>query len=95
MSDFQLALAQLRGNAGIDYTQLGLYFKLHAWEVSGIPCVQGWTPSSVARPWRCSVALGFCGGGGKSRVHGSSKVLPWSWVALGILSCSLKSWLES
>ncbi|XP_026634493.1 NADPH oxidase activator 1 [Microtus ochrogaster] len=33
VSDFQLALAQLRGNAAIDYTQLGLYFKLHAWEV--------------------------------------------------------------
>lgn len=35
MSDFQLALAQLRGNTAIDYTQLGLNFKLHAWEVSG------------------------------------------------------------
>lgn len=34
MSDFQLALAQLRGNAAIDYTQLGLRFKLQAWEVS-------------------------------------------------------------
>ncbi|XP_041531023.1 NADPH oxidase activator 1 isoform X4 [Microtus oregoni] len=33
VSDFQMALAQLRGNAAIDYTQLGLYFKLHAWEV--------------------------------------------------------------
>ncbi|XP_038191880.1 NADPH oxidase activator 1 isoform X4 [Arvicola amphibius] len=33
VSDFQLALAQLRSNAVIDYTQLGLYFKLHAWEV--------------------------------------------------------------
>ncbi|XP_036040093.1 NADPH oxidase activator 1 [Onychomys torridus] len=33
MSDFQLALAQLRGNAAIDYTQLGLHFKLQAWEV--------------------------------------------------------------
>ncbi|XP_052037756.1 NADPH oxidase activator 1 [Apodemus sylvaticus] len=32
-SDFQLALAQLRGNAVIDYTQLGLDFKLQAWEV--------------------------------------------------------------
>lgn len=34
MSDFQLALAQLRDNAVIDYTQLGLDFKLQAWEVS-------------------------------------------------------------
>ncbi|XP_060245618.1 NADPH oxidase activator 1 isoform X2 [Meriones unguiculatus] len=33
VSDFQLALAQLRGNAAIDYTQLGLHFKLQAWEV--------------------------------------------------------------
>ncbi|CAO2598433.1 NADPH oxidase activator 1 [Lemmus lemmus] len=33
VSDFLLALAQLRGNAAIDYTQLGLHFKLHAWEV--------------------------------------------------------------
>lgn len=31
-ADFQLALAQLRGNAVIDYTQLGLDFKLQAWE---------------------------------------------------------------
>ncbi|ERE70617.1 NADPH oxidase activator 1 [Cricetulus griseus] len=33
VSDFQLTLAQLRGNAAIDYTQLGLHFKLQAWEV--------------------------------------------------------------
>ncbi|XP_021050259.1 NADPH oxidase activator 1 [Mus pahari] len=33
VSDFQLALAQLRDNAVIDYTQLGLDFKLQAWEV--------------------------------------------------------------
>ncbi|XP_005083776.1 NADPH oxidase activator 1 isoform X2 [Mesocricetus auratus] len=33
VSDFQLALAQLRSNAAIDYTQLGLRFKLQAWEV--------------------------------------------------------------
>ncbi|XP_027278637.1 NADPH oxidase activator 1 isoform X4 [Cricetulus griseus] len=32
VSDFQLTLAQLRGNAAIDYTQLGLHFKLQAWE---------------------------------------------------------------
>ncbi|EQB77143.1 NADPH oxidase activator 1 isoform 1 [Camelus ferus] len=31
LSDFQLALAQLRDNATIDYTQLGLRFKLQAW----------------------------------------------------------------
>lgn len=35
MSDFHLALTQLRGNAAIDYTQLGLHFRLQAWEVSG------------------------------------------------------------
>ncbi|XP_053523810.1 NADPH oxidase activator 1 isoform X13 [Artibeus jamaicensis] len=33
LSDFQVALAQLRGNSAIDYTQLGLHFKLQAWEV--------------------------------------------------------------
>ncbi|XP_077918212.1 NADPH oxidase activator 1 isoform X8 [Halichoerus grypus] len=33
LSDFRLALAQLRENATIDYTQLGLRFKLKAWEV--------------------------------------------------------------
>ncbi|XP_047625035.1 NADPH oxidase activator 1 isoform X4 [Phacochoerus africanus] len=32
LSDFQLALAQLKDNAAIDYTQLGLRFKLQAWE---------------------------------------------------------------
>ncbi|XP_032978813.1 NADPH oxidase activator 1 isoform X2 [Rhinolophus ferrumequinum] len=31
--DFRLALEQLRGNAAIDYTQLGLRFRLQAWEV--------------------------------------------------------------
>lgn len=35
LADFQQALAQLRGNTAIDYTQLGLRFKLQAWEVSG------------------------------------------------------------
>ncbi|XP_074187532.1 NADPH oxidase activator 1 isoform X5 [Rhinolophus sinicus] len=33
LSDFRLALEQLRGNAAIDYTQLGLRFRLQAWEV--------------------------------------------------------------
>ncbi|XP_029418441.1 NADPH oxidase activator 1 isoform X2 [Nannospalax galili] len=33
VSDFQLALIQLRGNAAIDYTQLGLHFRLKAWDV--------------------------------------------------------------
>ncbi|XP_025779806.1 NADPH oxidase activator 1 [Puma concolor] len=33
LCDFRLALAQLRDNTAIDYTQLGLRFKLHAWEV--------------------------------------------------------------
>lgn len=33
LSDFQLALVQLRGNSIIDYTQLGLRFRLQAWEV--------------------------------------------------------------
>nr|XP_058929206.1 LOW QUALITY PROTEIN: NADPH oxidase activator 1 [Kogia breviceps] len=33
LSDFQRTLAQLRDNATIDYTQLGLRFKLRAWEV--------------------------------------------------------------
>lgn len=34
LSDFQQTLAQLRDNTAIDYTQLGLRFKLQAWEVS-------------------------------------------------------------
>lgn len=34
LSDFQRTLAQLRDNTAIDYTQLGLRFKLQAWEVS-------------------------------------------------------------
>ncbi|XP_054440675.1 NADPH oxidase activator 1 [Pteronotus mesoamericanus] len=33
LSDFRLALARLRGNTAIDYTQLGLRFRLQAWEV--------------------------------------------------------------
>ncbi|XP_036710642.1 NADPH oxidase activator 1 isoform X1 [Balaenoptera musculus] len=33
LSDFQRTLAQLRDNAAIDYTQLGLRFKLQSWEV--------------------------------------------------------------
>ncbi|XP_035876038.1 NADPH oxidase activator 1 [Phyllostomus discolor] len=33
LSDFQVALARLRGNTAIDYAQLGLRFKLQAWEV--------------------------------------------------------------
>ncbi|XP_039076691.1 NADPH oxidase activator 1 isoform X1 [Hyaena hyaena] len=33
LCDFRLALAQLRDDAAIDYTQLGLRFKLQAWEV--------------------------------------------------------------
>uniref|UniRef100_A0A8C6DMH1 NADPH oxidase activator 1 n=1 Tax=Moschus moschiferus TaxID=68415 RepID=A0A8C6DMH1_MOSMO len=33
LSDFQHTLAQLRDNTAIDYTQLGLRFKLQAWEV--------------------------------------------------------------
>ncbi|XP_029777048.1 NADPH oxidase activator 1 isoform X3 [Suricata suricatta] len=33
LSDFRLALVQLRENTTIDYTQLGLRFRLHAWEV--------------------------------------------------------------
>ena len=34
LSDFQRTLAQLRDNTTSDYTQLGLRFKLQAWEVS-------------------------------------------------------------
>ncbi|XP_023556103.1 NADPH oxidase activator 1 isoform X2 [Octodon degus] len=41
LSDFQLALAQLRGNSVIDYSQLGLRFKLQAWEVLyNVACAQ-------------------------------------------------------
>ncbi|XP_058515718.1 NADPH oxidase activator 1 [Ochotona princeps] len=34
LSDFRMAQAQLRGNTAIDYTQLGLRFRLQAWEVT-------------------------------------------------------------
>ncbi|XP_032334915.1 NADPH oxidase activator 1 isoform X2 [Camelus ferus] len=53
LSDFQLALAQLRDNATIDYTQLGLRFKLQAWEAQ--PC--SWPPRSVGLE---GGALGGC-----------------------------------
>ncbi|XP_069333274.1 NADPH oxidase activator 1 [Eulemur rufifrons] len=51
VSDFRQALAQLRGNAAIDYTQLGLRFKLQAWEVlynmAAAQCRLGlWTEAS-------------------------------------------------
>lgn len=42
LSDFQRTLAQLRGNATIDYTQLGLRFKLQAWEVGVRGAGRGW-----------------------------------------------------
>ncbi|XP_048202835.1 NADPH oxidase activator 1 isoform X2 [Perognathus longimembris pacificus] len=50
--DFQLALAQLRGNAAIDYTQLGLRFRLQAWEllynVASVQCQLGlWTEAAT------------------------------------------------
>lgn len=41
LTDFQLALALLRDNTTIDYRQLGLSFKLQAWEVSICPCDRG------------------------------------------------------
>ncbi|XP_042528603.1 NADPH oxidase activator 1 isoform X1 [Dipodomys spectabilis] len=49
--DFQRALAQLRGNATIDYTQLGLHFRLQAWEVlynvASVQCQLGlWTEAA-------------------------------------------------
>ncbi|KAM4877089.1 NADPH oxidase activator 1 [Thomomys bottae] len=41
LRDFQSALEQLRGNAAIDYAQLGLRFRLQAWEVlHNVACVQ-------------------------------------------------------
>ncbi|XP_045418748.1 NADPH oxidase activator 1 isoform X2 [Lemur catta] len=51
LSDFRQALAQLRDNAAIDYTQLGLRFKLQAWEVlynvAAAQCRLGlWTEAS-------------------------------------------------
>nr|XP_020145168.1 NADPH oxidase activator 1 isoform X1 [Microcebus murinus] len=51
LSDFRQALAQLRDNAAIDYTQLGLRFKLQAWEVlynvAAAQCQLGlWTEAS-------------------------------------------------
>lgn len=83
MSDFQLALAQLRGNAAIDYTQLGLHFKLQAWEVSGhLPCAefghQAVSPGIGGTLCSPGVLLE------ESRVLGSSKVLPWPWDAIGV-----------
>ncbi|XP_038533799.1 NADPH oxidase activator 1 isoform X8 [Canis lupus familiaris] len=41
LSDFRLALAQLRGNAAIDYTQLGLRFKLKTWEDRAVGGAEG------------------------------------------------------
>ncbi|XP_053412604.1 NADPH oxidase activator 1 isoform X2 [Nycticebus coucang] len=51
LSDFREALAQLRDNAAIDYTQLGLRFRLWAWEVlynvAATQCQLGlWTEAS-------------------------------------------------
>ncbi|TEA29741.1 hypothetical protein DBR06_SOUSAS510355 [Sousa chinensis] len=56
LSDFQRTLAQLRGNAAIDYTQLGLRFKLQAWEVGVRGAGRGWALGvlSVGRRPRCS-----------------------------------------
>lgn len=56
LSDFRLALAQLRENATIDYTQLGLRFKLKAWEVSLHQTCTGSGPSRGGAswgPWGC------------------------------------------
>ncbi|KAM5298588.1 NADPH oxidase activator 1 [Ctenodactylus gundi] len=51
LSDFQQALVQLRGNSAIDYTQLGLHFRLQAWEVlhnvASVQCQLGlWTEAA-------------------------------------------------
>ena len=58
LSDLQRALAQLRDNAAIDYTQLGLRFKLQAWEVG----VRG-----AGRGWALGCCLRAGGPGGPSR----------------------------
>lgn len=53
-----MAQAQLRGNTAIDYTQLGLRFRLQAWEVSGsaAPVCLGQLGS-----WACGGACGHVG----------------------------------
>ncbi|XP_023556105.1 NADPH oxidase activator 1 isoform X3 [Octodon degus] len=52
LSDFQLALAQLRGNSVIDYSQLGLRFKLQAWEKQAPLQPRQVPPGEVFRPHR-------------------------------------------
>ncbi|XP_012884855.1 PREDICTED: NADPH oxidase activator 1 isoform X4 [Dipodomys ordii] len=55
--DFQLALAQLRGNTTIDYTQLGLHFRLQAWE-NQVPLEPRQVPrGEVFRPYRGHLEL--------------------------------------
>lgn len=82
LSDFQLALAQLKDNATIDYTQLGLRFKLQAWEVSAP--VQGAGRREATWPPGCRVWAG--GPGGPSRPSSADSVL---WVPL---SCHCHRW---
>ncbi|XP_042528604.1 NADPH oxidase activator 1 isoform X2 [Dipodomys spectabilis] len=55
--DFQRALAQLRGNATIDYTQLGLHFRLQAWE-NQVPLEPRQVPrGEVFQPYRRHLEL--------------------------------------
>nr|XP_031532921.1 NADPH oxidase activator 1 [Vicugna pacos] len=72
LSDFQLALAQLRDNATIDYTQLGLRFKLQAWEAQ--PC--SWPPGSVGLE---GGALGGCLPRSRSRCSRKRTAFPALW----------------
>ncbi|KAK2503111.1 hypothetical protein MC885_004529 [Smutsia gigantea] len=74
LSDFRLALAQLRGNPAIDYTQLGLRFKLKAWEH---------TPA-LTQPLSIETSIGV--GGGVVR-RGSSAVQLGLWAQA---TCSLQ-----
>nr|KAF6434046.1 NADPH oxidase activator 1 [Molossus molossus] len=57
LSDFQLALGQLRGNSVIDYTQLGLRFKAPC--PAPTPAHSAWPPASRphARPHPCPLCL--------------------------------------
>lgn len=75
LSDFRLALAQLRGHPAIDYTQLGLRFKLQAWEVR---------PGRAHSAAGCGVSMGSgavtggpCGLGSASARSSWCRGIPW------------------
>lgn len=75
LSDFQLALVQLRGNSIIDYTQLGLRFRLQAWEV------RPWGSSSASCPGLGGVPVDGITVMGQVGGLQSSQSLGMSWLS--------------